>query len=154
MLPECNVKMFTMLAHMGQTRYNTDMFTVSEDEFSQMVAQAMDELPRDHMKAVQNVAIVYADEPTPEQREELRLRHDQSLFGLYEGVPLARRGGMTHFPPDKITLFMRPMFAYANSYAELRAQVKHTLWHEVAHYFGLDHPAIHALENKPRKHAT
>jgi predicted Zn-dependent protease with MMP-like domain len=101
------------------------------------------------MDAVKNVAIVYADEPTPDQREQLKLRNDQSLFGLYEGVPLTKRGGMTHFGPDKITIFKQPMLLFAETPAQLRALVKHTLWHEIAHYFGLDHPAIHALEQKP-----
>ena len=125
---------------------------MTDEQFSALIAEVMDERPREHMDAVKNVAIVYADEPTPEQREKLRLRNDQSLFGLYEGVPLARRQGMTNLAPDKITIFKLPIVEYANSYDEIRAQVKHTVWHEVAHYFGLDHPAIHALENKPRQH--
>jgi len=124
------------------------MIDISDEQFSALITEVMNELPRDHMQAVKNVAIVYSDEPTPEQRERLRLRNDQSLFGLYEGVPLVNRNGMTNFPPDKITLFKGPMLAYVSSNAELRAQVKHTLWHEIAHYFGLDHPAIHTLENK------
>jgi predicted Zn-dependent protease with MMP-like domain len=122
------------------------MLDISDEQFSALIAEVMDELPREHMDAVKNVAIVYADEPTPQQRVQLELRNDQSLFGLYEGVPLVRRGGMTHFPPDKITIFKLPMLAYAQTYAQLRAQVKHTVWHEIAHYFGLDHPGIEALE--------
>lgn len=119
---------------------------MNDEQFSALIAEVMDELPEEHMDAVKNVAIVYADEPTPEQREKLQLRNDQSLFGLYEGVPLAKRQGMTNLPPDKITIFKLPMLAYVNSYEELRKQVKHTVWHEIAHYFGLDHPAIHNLE--------
>lgn len=126
------------------------MFDVSDEQFSSLIAEVMDELPRSHMKAVKNVAIVYADEPTEEQRVQLALRHDQSLFGLYEGVPLAKRQGSTNFPPDKITIFKYPILQAVSSYAELRAQVKHTLWHELAHYFGLDHPAIHEIEGRWR----
>lgn len=125
------------------------MVDISDEQFADLIAEVMDELPKDHMDAVRNVAIVYADEPTPDQREKLRLRHDQSLFGLYEGVPLTRRQGLTGFPPDKITIFKNPMLHYTQNYIQLRAQVKRTLWHEIAHYFGLDHPAIHALERKP-----
>jgi predicted Zn-dependent protease with MMP-like domain len=127
------------------------MLNITDEQFSALIAQVMDELPREHMEAVKNVAIVYEDEPSDEQREQLLLRHDQSLFGLYEGVPLARRQGITTYPPDKITIFKNPMLAYTSSYAELRAQVKHTVWHEIAHYFGLDHPAIAKLENKRHK---
>jgi predicted Zn-dependent protease with MMP-like domain len=126
------------------------MIEMTDEQFSALIAEVMDELPREHMEAVKNVAIVYADEPTPEQREKLRLRNDQSLFGLYEGVPLARRQGITGYPPDKITIFKGPALEHSASYEDLRAQVKHTVWHEIAHYFGLDHPAIHALENKNR----
>lgn len=122
------------------------MLEISDEQFSALIGEVMDELPAEHMAAVKNVAIVYEDEPTPEQREKLRLRNDQSLFGLYEGVPLAKRQGITSFAPDKITIFKLPMLQYVDSYAALRAQVKHTLWHEIAHYFGLDHPAIHAIE--------
>ncbi len=127
------------------------MLEISDEQFSTLIAEVMDELPRTHMDAVKNVAIVYADEPTAEQREQLKLRGDQSLFGLYEGVPLSRRGGMTHFPPDKITIFKNPSLAYAGTYEDLRAQVKHTVWHEIAHYFGLDHPAIHEIERNWRE---
>jgi predicted Zn-dependent protease with MMP-like domain len=129
------------------------MLEISDEQFSAMIAEVMDELPKEHMEAVKNVAIVYEDEPTEEQREKLQLRHDQSLFGLYEGVPLTKRGGMTHFGPDKITIFKLPMLYYVNDFSELRKQVKHTLWHEIAHYFGLDHDQIHALENKSRPDA-
>lgn len=128
-----------------------EMTDMDDPAFAALIAEVMDELPAEHMQAVQNVAIVYADEPSEEQREKLRLRHDESLFGLYEGVPLAKRNGATHLAPDKITIFKLPALRAANSYAELRASVKHTVWHEIAHYFGLDHPAIYALEQKPKK---
>jgi predicted Zn-dependent protease with MMP-like domain len=129
----------------------TVMIEISDEAFAALIAEVMDELPREHMDAVQNVAIVYADEPTPEQREKLNLRDHESLFGLYEGVPLAKRQGMTTYGPDKITIFKHPILEYTDSYAELRAQVKHTLWHEIAHYFGLDHPAIYNLERKGKQ---
>lgn len=122
------------------------MIIISDDEFADLIGQAMEELPREHMQAVRNVAIVYADEPTPEQREELRLGDHQTLFGLYEGVPLARRQGVTSYGPDKITIFKGPICMSANTPAELKEQIKHTVWHELAHYFGLDHKRIRELE--------
>jgi predicted Zn-dependent protease with MMP-like domain len=128
------------------------MITVSDETFSELIGQSFAELPREHMAAVKNVAIVYADEPTPAQRQQLQLRNDQTLFGLYEGVPLARRQGMTSFAPDKITLFKLPLCSAADTILQLKAQIKHTLWHEIAHYFGLDHPAISKLERKDSHH--
>jgi predicted Zn-dependent protease with MMP-like domain len=133
-------------------RVTMEYMEMTDEQFSALIAEVMDELPREHMDAVKNVAIVYEDEPTPEQREKLRLRNDQSLFGLYEGIPLAKRQGLTNLAPDKITIFKLPILGYVDSYAEARAQIKHTVWHEIAHYFGLDHPAIYELERKPHPH--
>jgi predicted Zn-dependent protease with MMP-like domain len=125
------------------------MLEISDELFDQMISKAMDHLPKTHMAAIKNVAIVYEDEPTDDQRQELQLQCNQTLFGLYQGVPLTRRHGAIHnYPPDKITIFKRPMLAYVNSIAELEEQIRHTLWHEVAHYFGLNHDQIHRLEQK------
>ncbi|MDQ5971864.1 MAG: hypothetical protein QG553_23 [Patescibacteria group bacterium] len=118
----------------------------TDDEFDVIVGQALDSLPKKYTQKLDNVAIVYADDPTPEQHYQLKLRHDQTLLGLYEGVPLPARGGMTKLMPDKITLFKHPLAYKSNSPQELQENVRHTLWHEMAHYFGLDHPQIHALE--------
>ncbi len=122
------------------------MIHVTDEQFSEFVDEAIRKLPKEHLKAVQNVAFVYAEEPTPLQREELKLQCHQTLFGLYEGVPLARRQGVTNYPPDKITIFKGPMEAACDTIEGLKEEVRHTVWHEVAHYFGLDHEQIHALE--------
>ncbi len=119
---------------------------MSDDEFSAMVGEAIERLPKAHRASIKNVAFVYADEPTPEQREELKLQCHETLFGLYTGVPLTRRQGATGYPPDKITIFKRPMEQRYNTVQELREEVRHTVWHEVAHYFGLNHEQIHNLE--------
>lgn len=124
------------------------MYEVTDEQFSDMIATAMTHLPPTHRDAVKNVAIVYEDDPSPAQRKELQLQCHETLFGLYEGVPLSRRQGMTSYPPDKITIFKNPMLHQARDMADLQKQVTHTVWHEVAHYFGLDHGQIHALENK------
>jgi predicted Zn-dependent protease with MMP-like domain len=119
---------------------------VSDEEFQALIDAALGELPGDHVKNITNVAILYEDEPTPEQREKLALRHDQSLLGLYEGVPLSERQGMTRIFPDKITLFRLPLQWQAGTKEELKEAIKHTLWHEIAHYYGLDHDRIRELE--------
>src|SRR2546428_12369591 len=115
------------------------MFYVDDNEFADLIGQAFDTLPKSHRKAVKNVAIVYADDPTAEQRRQLQLACNQTLYGLYEGVPLARRQGVTSYPPDKITIFKNPLQRDALSLEDLRAKIHHTLWHEIAHYFGLNH---------------
>ena len=122
------------------------MIQVTDEEFQKLIDQALTELPGQHVKNITNVAILYEESPTPEQREQLRLHNDQTLLGLYEGVPLSQRQGMTRLLPDKITLFKEPLSYQANTLDELKEEIKHTLWHEIAHYYGLDHDRIHELE--------
>src|ERR1700743_1914592 len=122
------------------------MIQVSDEQFQALINQALTELPGDHVKNISNVAILYEDVPTPEQRQKLALRNDQTLLGLYEGVPLTQRQGITRLLPDKITLFKSPLQNQANDEAGLKEAIRHTLWHEIAHYYGLDHDKIHELE--------
>jgi len=120
---------------------------ISDDEFQHLIDQALTELPGEHIKNIKNVAILYEEDPTPEQRFKSELRPDQTLLGLYEGVPLSQRQGTTRLYPDKITLFKGPLTRRNNSPEGLKEDIKHTLWHEIAHYYGLDHDKIHKLEN-------
>lgn len=127
---------------------------ISDAEFNQIISEVMDELPQQYIKGLKNVAIVYENEPSPEQRQKFRLRCHETLFGLYEGIPLTKRPAAESILsanymtlPDKITLFKNPIMHACNSLDEFRAQVKHTLWHEIAHYYGLDHDRIHDIEN-------
>jgi predicted Zn-dependent protease with MMP-like domain len=122
------------------------MIEVSDEQFQALINQALEELPGEHVKNIKNIAILYEDIPTPEQRQKLQLRQDQTLLGLYEGVPLSQRQGMTRTLPDKITLFRLPLQSHANTIEELKEAIKHTLWHEIAHYYGLDHDQIRNLE--------
>lgn len=122
------------------------MILVTDEHFQQLIDKAFDSLPAVHRDRVQNVAILFADVPTPEQRQQLALRHDQTLLGLYEGVPLAMRQGRESLFPDRITLFKRPLCMQAQTLATLYEQIRHTLWHEIAHYYGLNHAEIHERE--------
>ncbi len=120
----------------------------TDDEFSKLVGEALDQLPEKYVSRLDNVVITYADEPDENQRKKLKLRDHQNLYGLYEGIPLTQRGNNYNLVlPDKITLFKLPLFYYSASYESFKAQIKHTLWHEIAHYFGLDHDRIHELED-------
>jgi predicted Zn-dependent protease with MMP-like domain len=122
------------------------MVSVSDEQFQGLIREAMASLSKDHLKRLENVAILYEYDPTPEQRMQLALRHYQTLFGLYEGVPLTKRQGVTKILPDKITLFKNPICMVTNNIAELKEQIRHTLWHEIAHYYGLNHENINKLE--------
>lgn len=120
---------------------------ISDREFEGLINRAMDTLPQERIQRLNNVAIVFEDEPTEQQRESLKLSCNQTLFGLYEGIPLTRRGaGYNLILPDKITIFKGPITRTYASLDSLQEAIRHTLWHEIAHYYGLDHEQIHALE--------
>lgn len=122
---------------------------ISDKEFENIIAEAMDELPEHYAREMNNVVITYEDEPNADQRKALKLRGAESLYGLYEGIPLPQRGaGYTMVLPDKITLFKLPLLSAVRTTEQFKAQVKHTLWHELAHHFGLEHEHIYAAEKR------
>lgn len=125
------------------------MLDVSDEQFNDLIAASIDELPEEYTSRLNNVLITYEDKPTADQRRKLNLRCNETLFGLYEGIPLTARGnGYNMVLPDKITIFKHPILHSAHDVTSLKSQVKHTLWHEVAHYFGLGHDRIHAIERE------
>jgi predicted Zn-dependent protease with MMP-like domain len=127
------------------------MVNVSDEQFEELVSGGIDAIPSLYQKHLQNVAFIVEDIPTPQQRIKLNLYPNETLFGLYEGVPLPGRNGMTQLLPDKITIFKDPMLMVSNNLEELKELVRHTIWHEVAHYYGLDHKRIHELEQKRKR---
>ncbi|HSX42555.1 MAG TPA: metallopeptidase family protein [Candidatus Saccharimonadales bacterium] len=119
---------------------------LTDEKFQELIDRAFDSLPKTHRDRVRNVAILFSDEPTPEQRHELQLRNDQTLLGLYQGVPLSQRQGRESLLPDRITLFKWPLMMHSHDEPSLYEQIRHTLWHEIAHYYGLNHDKIRELE--------
>lgn len=127
------------------------MNELSDQEFDALITRAMDELPQEYIRDMHNVAIVMADAPTEEQRIQLKLRGNQLLLGLYEGVPRTMQtGNEAGLLPGKITLFKYHILAVAHDEQSLFEQIKRTLWHEIAHYYGLDHGHIDHLENRSK----
>ena len=97
-------------------------------DFEQAVGDALAEVPDDLRKAMSNVTVVVEDEPP-----------DARLLGLYQGVPLTRRGSQYGgVLPDKITIYRNPLLRLYGSDPELlRAQIRRVVLHEVAHHFGI-----------------
>lgn len=111
---------------------------MQREEFEKLLAEAIDEIPDDFLARLKNVAIVVEDEPSAEQMAKLKLRQDVTLLGLYEGVPLTRRGEYSMALPDKISIFKNPIELVAQSPAEIKKLVQDTVRHEIAHHFGSD----------------
>lgn len=125
------------------------MFSVSDEEFNKIVAKAIDGIPEHYAKNIKNLAFVVEETPSDAQRQKNNLQPGQTLLGLYEGVPLTKRNSNYNLVlPDKITIFKRPTEAHASDLEQLTAIVQNTVWHEVAHYYGLGHGRIHELEQK------
>lgn len=121
---------------------------ITDELFDHIISAAMDSLPEERIRGLKNVLITYEDEPSPEQLHKQGVRMGQELLGLYEGVPLPQRSaGYSLVLPDKITLFKRPILRTTRNMDEFIDQVRRTLWHEIAHYYGLNHEQIHKLEN-------
>ena len=107
----------------------SDFVQEPEADYEPWVREALDSLPADLRDSISNVAILVEAEPPPGQR----------LLGLYEGIPLTRRGsGYSGAMPDKITIFSGPLERlYGRSVEQLHAAVKHVVLHEIAHHFGI-----------------
>jgi predicted Zn-dependent protease with MMP-like domain len=128
-------------------KYNTIM---NEESFEKIVSQAIDNIPEQYQLKIKNVVFKVEDMPSEEQRKKLGLRDCDALFGLYEGVPLTKRNGAVHsIVPDVITIFRRPMIDIHRDDNDLKKQIFETVWHEVAHYFGLNHEMIDDIKNIP-----
>jgi predicted Zn-dependent protease with MMP-like domain len=114
-----------------------------DELFDKYVGDAIDNIPEMYQKKISNVLFKVEEFPSEEQRKKLGLRKCDALFGLYEGVPLTKRNGAVHsIVPDVITIFKHPMMEIYNEESSLKKQIYETVWHEVAHYFGLDHKMI------------
>lgn len=111
--------------------------------FEQLVVEAVDSLPAELARAMQNVDIVVEDEPPREFVAELPPGHE--LLGHYHGVPLTGRSRYDGVLPDKISIYKGPITRVARTPASIREQVRKTVIHEIAHHFGIDDPRLDEL---------
>jgi predicted Zn-dependent protease with MMP-like domain len=122
------------------------MLDISDDDFKQLMNEAMATLPKSHVGRLENVALLLETDVDEVTRERMNLQPGVTLFGLYQGVPLAYRQGQTTQLPDTITLYKLPILSSVRTMDELKDRIRRTLWHEIAHYFGLNHTDIYKLE--------
>jgi predicted Zn-dependent protease with MMP-like domain len=116
-------------------------------EFDELVARALARLPEPFASRLGSVAIVIDDEATPEQLASVGV---SGLFGLYQGVPRTAYGADGAPVPSKITLFRRPLEMFNPNPAALAAAVEDTLFHEIAHHFGISDARLHELKTQGR----
>jgi predicted Zn-dependent protease with MMP-like domain len=105
--------------------------------FEDLVADALDALPDDIARLLENVAVVIDDEPSPDQRRENGLADGDSLYGLYEGVSGVTYGADFPMLPNKITLFRLPLEEDFADPRDLAREVQRTVVHELAHHAGI-----------------
>lgn len=108
-----------------------------DKEFEKLIADALDELPQEFAKKLDNVVVTFENWPNPMQIGKLRLSRRSLLFGLYEGVPLTNRGNYSSVLPDKITIFKYPILMVSRDGEDVKNRVKSVVMHEIGHHFGL-----------------
>ena len=106
-------------------------------------------IPQKFRDAMQNIAIVVEDEPTPEQLAEVEIEPPDTLLGLYQGTPLTeRQWAHGNTLPDKITLFQGPIEDESEDEEDVVVAIGETLIHEIGHYFGLSEEEIEEIEER------
>jgi len=120
---------------------------MDREGFKWLVARAVDSLPEEFRTKLENIDVVVEDWPSQGQLAKARLGRGQTLLGLYEGVPLTKRG--RHYglvPPDKITIFQKPIEARCRYEAEIIAEIQRVVRHEIAHHFGIGEARLRQIE--------
>ena len=113
-----------------------------------LVIEALERLPAEFRDRLGSVAIVVEDEPTPDQLASVRAH---GLFGLYQGVPRTAWAADGASVPSKITIFRGPLLRAHRTPERLAAGVADTVYHEVAHHFGISDARLHELQRRERR---
>lgn len=117
--------------------------------FESLVAEALASIPRRFRNAMQNIAIVVEDEPSPDLLDEMEIEPPDTLLGLYQGTPLTeRRWDHGNTLPDRVLIFQGPHERDAGDEDDLVVAIAETLIHEIGHYFGLSEEEIEEIEEK------
>jgi predicted Zn-dependent protease with MMP-like domain len=124
---------------------------MQREKFEALVVRAIDNLPLEFRRKLENVDIVVENWPTPRQLRQAKHSYPIQLLGLYQGVPQTRRGRMYGLVlPDKISIFQKPIEAQCRFSDEIEAKIGEVVRHEIAHHFGLDEKTLRKIEGEKR----
>ncbi len=110
-------------------------------KFEEIVKEGIKAIPERFLEKLSNVDIVIEEESSK----------GSNILGLYEGVPQTKRWHYGQVLPDKITIFKKPIERIAHSEEEIKEIVKNTVWHEIAHHFGMDERRVREIEIRKKK---
>ena len=117
--------------------------------FEEIVVRVLNSLPEEFQERLENVDVVVADWPSRNQMYRSRIKRNEMLLGLYEGVPRTGRG--SHYglvPPDKITIFQKPIEAKCRDENKIPREIKRVVRHEIAHHFGIGDAKLKEIEGE------
>jgi len=118
---------------------------MDQGAFEALVVEALDSLPDEFARLMVNIEVQIEPRPTRRHRRAVGLKPWQRLYGLYEGIPLTQRVGGDPLLPDLITIFQEPLEQDFPGREALCAQIRRTVLHEIAHFFGIDDARLHEL---------
>lgn len=121
------------------------MNPLSREEFEALVRDAIAALPAEFLSHLDNVDVVVEDEPTPEQLDRNGVGPEDTLYGLYEGIPLTQRQYYSMVMPDRISIFKRPIEEVSDTVEDLTDNVQTTVVHEIAHFFGISDKTLEEM---------
>jgi len=115
---------------------------ISSEEFEALVEAALEQLPDEFRAALDNVAVMVAEEPSAEDLEEVGIDPEDpdadELLGLYQGVPLTERDSFYTALPDRVLVFRGPILRSCETRRQVVREIRQTVQHELGHYFGLE----------------
>jgi len=122
---------------------------VTTDQFRRLVSEAIDTIPSEFRKHLDNIAIVVEEEPPEDLLEDMEIEPPDTLFGLYQGTPLPeRQWAHGNALPDRITLFRGPIEDCCETDEDVVTEIGETLIHEVGHYFGMSEEELEEIEER------
>jgi predicted Zn-dependent protease with MMP-like domain len=125
------------------------MREMTKERFTRLVEEALTDIPHRFREAMKNVAVVVEDEPSAELLDDMEMDPDDTLFGLYQGIPLTERD--SHYGntlPDRISIYQKPIEDACDDDDDIRQCVAETVIHEFGHYFGLSEEEIEEIEER------